>query len=118
MIEIKFVGTDNGVETDAKVQQAVAKFSKKTEKYKGEMFVEARYNDTHDAYCKVTGTGLKSPVVEGGKKVGEAVNGALGKVFDIISNKKQTSKDKKEQTRKTCAKRKAREQENEEALEL
>ena len=31
MIEIKFVGTDNGVETDAKVQQAVAKFSKKTD---------------------------------------------------------------------------------------
>lgn len=104
MITIKFNATDNGVETDAKVQAAVAKFSKKTEKYNGELVVEARYNDTHDAYCKVTGSGLKSPIVTGGKKVGEAVKNGLDKAFEILSNKKQTVKDKKEHARKKANK--------------
>ena len=110
MINIRFSGTDNGVETDKKVQEAVEKFSAKAKKYEGELIIEAKYKDTHVAYCKVTGAGLKSPIIEGGKKVGEAVKNGLDKAFDILSNKKQTVKDKKEHARRTCAKRKQTEE--------
>ncbi len=100
MIQIKFPGTSTGVETDKKVQAAVTKFQTKANKYNGELSIEAKYKATHDAYCKISGTGLKSPVVTADKTVGGAVNKGLGKVFDILSNQKQTVKDKKEHANK------------------
>lgn len=100
----RFNKTDDGVMTDKKVEAAVAKLD--TLEARGTLIIEAGYKDTHDAYCKITGTALKSPVTAGGKKVGEAVNDAVKKVCQIVRNEKQTIKDKKEQVRNTCAKRK------------
>ena len=97
----RFNKTDDGVITDKKVQAAVAKLD--TLEARGTLIIEAGYKDTHDAYCKITG--LKTPVNAGGKKVGEAVNDAVKKACTILRNEKQTAKDKKEQDRKTCAKR-------------
>jgi len=111
----RFNKTDDGVITDKKVQTAVAKLD--TLEARGTLIIEAGYKDTHDAYCKITGTTLKNPVTAGGKKVGEAVNDAVKKVSTIIRNEKQTAKDKKEQVRRTCAKRNAEKQEAEDALE-
>lgn len=99
----RFNKTDDGVITDKKVQAAVAKLD--TLEARGTLIIEAGYKGIHDAYCKITG--LKTPVTAGGKKVGEAVNDAVKKVATIVRNEKQTAKDKKEQVRRTCAKRKA-----------
>lgn len=104
----RFNKTDDGVITDKKVQAAVAKLD--TLDARGTLIIEAGYKDTHDAYCKITGTTLKAPVSAGGKKVGEAVNDAVKKVATILRNEKQTTKDKKEQARRTCAKRKEEEE--------
>ena len=104
-----FTKTDSGVETDKKVQAAVAKLEKL--KAEGSLTIEAGYKNDHDAYCKITG--LKTPVTAGGKKVGEAVNDAVKKVATIVRNEKQTAKDKKEQVRRTCAKRDAEKQDTE-----
>ncbi|MFQ6723848.1 MAG: hypothetical protein ACLRFE_00755 [Clostridia bacterium] len=101
----RFNKTDDGVITDKKVQAAVTKLD--TLEARGTLIIEAGYKDTNDAYCKITGTMLKAPVNAGGKKVGEAVNDAVKKVSTIIRNEKQTVKDKKEQVRRTCAKRNA-----------
>lgn len=104
MIQINFTGTNAGVETDKKVQAAVNKFlakvNKKEDSHKGELFIETKYKGTHDAHCKISGTGLKSPVVTADTTVGGAVNKGLGKVFDILANQKQTAKDKKEHANK------------------
>ena len=112
----RFNKTDDGVITDKKVQSAVAKLDALNAR--GTLIIEAGYKDINDAYCKITGTVLKAPVTAGGKKVGEAVNDAVKKVATIVRNEKQTAKDKKEQVRRTCAKRNAEKQEDEETLEL
>ena len=96
-----FTKTDSGVETDKKVQAAVAKLEKL--KAEGSLTIEAGYKNDHDAYCKITG--LKTPITAGGKKVGEAVNEAVKKVSQIVRNDKQTIVDKKEHARKKCAKK-------------
>ena len=96
-----FTKTDSGVETDKKVQAAVAKLEKL--KAEGNLSIEAGYKNDHDAYCKITG--LKNPITAGGKKVGEAVNEAVKKVLQIVRNDKQTVVDKKEHARKKCAKK-------------
>jgi len=107
----RFNKTDDGVKNDKKVLEAVAKLEKV--EARGTLIIEAGYKDTHDAYCKITG--LKTPVVAGGKKVGEAVNDAVKKVATILRNEKQTVRDKKEQDRKTSAKRKVKMEESIEA---
>ncbi len=114
----RFNKTDDGVINDKKVEAAVKKLD--TLEARGTLIIEAGYKDTHDAYCKITGNVLKAPVVAGGKKVGEAVNDAVKKVATIIRNEKQTARDKKEQVRRTCAKRNADKQEvvEEETFEL
>ena len=97
----RFNKTDDGVKTDKKVLEAVAKLDKV--EARGTLIIEAGYKDTHDAYCKITGTTLKTPVSTGGKKVGEAVNDAVKKVSTILRNEKQTTKDKKEHARKKAS---------------
>ena len=82
---------------------------------RGDLTIEAGYKGTNDAYCKITGTTLKSSVTAGGKKVGDAVNDAVKKVAIILRNEKQTVRDKKEQDRKTSAKRKVKMEESIEA---
>jgi hypothetical protein len=112
----RFNKTDDGVINDKKVQTAVAKLDNL--EARGTLIIEAGYKDTHDAYCKITG--LKTPIIAGGKKVGEAVNDAVKKVATIVRNEKQTVKDKKEQVRRTCAKRNAQVEEvaEEETFEM
>lgn len=108
----RFTKTDDGVITDKKVETAVKKLD--TLEARGTLIIEAGYKGDHDGYCKITGTSLKTPVTAGGKKVGEAVNDAVKKVCTILRNEKQTSKDKKEQVRRTCAKRKVADEVREE----
>lgn len=103
----RFNKTDDGVITDKKVEAAVKKLD--TLEGRGTLIIEAGYEGDHNAYCKITGASLKTAVTAGGKKVGEAVNDAVKKASQIIRNDKQTVKDKKEQVRRTCAKRKAEE---------
>ena len=108
----RFTKTDEGVMTDKKVEAAVKKLN--TLDARGTLIIEAGYKGDHDAYCKITGTSLKSPVTAGGKKVGDAANDAVKKACTILRNEKQTTKDKKEQVRRTCAKRKVAEEVEEE----
>ena len=115
-MEYTFKKTDDGVINDKKVQTAVAKLA--TLEARGTLIIEAGYHDTHDAYCKITGASLKTAVTAGGKKVGEAVNDAIKKASQIIRNDKQTARDKKEQVRRTCAKRKVEAEIEEETLGL
>lgn len=110
----RFNKTDEGVKTDKKVVAAVSKLD--TLEAKGTLIIEAGYKGVHDAYCKITG--VKEPVTTTGKKVGEAVNDAVKKVCTIVRNEKQTHKDKKEQERRTCAKRKVEAEVEEETLGL
>lgn len=94
----RFNKTDDGVITDKKVQLAVAKLE--TLEARGTLIIEAGYKATNDAYCKITGTGLKQPINTAGKKVGDAVFDGVKKVSQIIRNDKKTVIDKKEQARK------------------
>lgn len=94
----RFNKTDDGVITDKKVQTAVAKLD--TLEARGTLIIEAGYKGTHDAYCKISGTGLKQPISTTGKKVGDAVFDAVKKVCQIVRNDKKTIVDKKEQARK------------------
>lgn len=97
----RFNKTDDGVKTDKKVQDAVAKLDKL--EARGTLIIEAGYEETHNAYCKITGTSIK-PINANGKKVGEAVNDAVKKVCQIIRNDKKTAVDKKEHARKKATK--------------
>ena len=94
----RFNNTDEGVITDKKVQSAVSKLDKL--EARGTLIVEAGYKGDHNAYCKISGTGVKSPITAGGKKVGDAVNDAVKKVAQIVRNDKKTIVDKKEHARK------------------
>ena len=96
----RFNKTDDGVITDKKVEAAVKKLD--TLEARGTLIIEAGYEGDHNAYCKITGTGIK-PVTTNGKKVGQAVNDAVKKVCQIIRNDKQTVVDKKEHARKKAS---------------
>ena len=97
----RFNKTDDGVINDKKVQSAVSKLGKIDAR--GTLIIEAGYKGDHDAYCKISGTGVKSPVTAGGKKVGDAVNDAVKKVAQIVRNDKKTVVDKKEHARKKAS---------------
>jgi len=94
----RFNKTDDGVMTDKKVQTAVKKLDDL--EARGTLIIEAGYKGTNDAYCKITGTGLKAPVNTTGKKVGDAVLDGVKKVITILRNDKKTIVDKKEHARK------------------
>ena len=96
----RFTKTDDGVITDKKVDAAVKKLD--ILEARGTLIIEAGYEGDHNAYCKITGTGIK-PVTANGKKVGQAVNDAVKKVCQIIRNDKQTVVDKKEHARKKAS---------------
>ncbi|MBO5910504.1 MAG: hypothetical protein J6Q15_03235 [Clostridia bacterium] len=98
----RFNNTDDGVKTDKKVQAAVAKLD--TLDARGTLIIEAGYKGQHDAYCKISGTSLGQPVVTGGKKVGEAVNGAVKSTLTIIRNDRNTIVAKKGHERKKATK--------------
>ena len=101
MIEFTYKGTVPGVETDKGVQLAIASFENKLANYNGIWNIDAGYEDTHKAYCKITGTGLNHPVlVAGARKVDVAVRQALKEAHKFVDNKKQTAKDKKEHANK------------------
>lgn len=101
MIQFNFGGTNKGVETDKGVQLAIASFENKLANYNGIWNIDAGYEDTHKAYCKITGTGLNHPVlVAGARKVDVAVRQALKEAHKFVDNKKQTAKDKKEHANK------------------
>lgn len=89
--------TDDGVRTDKKVQAAVSVLD--SLEARGTLIIEAGYKGDHDAYCKVSGTGLKQPISTTGKKVGNAVHDAVKKVTTIVRNDKKTVVDKKEHAR-------------------
>ena len=93
----RFNKTDEGVMTDKKVQAAVGKLD--TLEARGTLIIEAGYKGDHDAYCKISGTGLKQPINTNGKKVGDAVHDAVKKASTIIRNDKKTVVDKKEHAR-------------------
>ena len=96
----RFNKTDDGVITDKKVTASLKKLD--TLEARGTLIIEAGYAGDHDAYCKITGTGIK-PVETNGKKVGKAVNDAVKKVCQIIRNDKKTIVDKKEHARKKAS---------------
>lgn len=98
----RFNKTDEGVMTDKKVQAAVSKLD--TLEARGTLIIEAGYKGDHDAYCKISGTGLKQPINAGGKKVGDAVHDAVKKVAIIVRNDKKTIVDKKEHARNKATK--------------
>lgn len=106
----RFSKTDAGVASDKKVQLAVAKLE--TLEARGTLIIEAGYNGTHDAYCKLSGTGLKAPINTSGKKVGDAVFDAVKKASTILRNDKKTVVDKKEHARNKANKKASEEVED------